>query len=600
MTSLGTKCVKDTMSAPHLEQGLSTTDGLPENSRGYAGMSNQRAELMRKEAYRTTRAVTMITFFCVGLLLVYHSFTVQSVTQSLDSSAGISQGNDTGHAFWNQDTNVDITVKTNINTLAGQVAVAEIIPDESYTADPKHHQSGCSSGAVSSHSSTGLVKRSGVDAASQQERTLETRSAQADKGKTPAYLAPPAPQGHDSSSPADTSSSDEAGTLESLGGRLTYEQAVAKGIRYIQLMKQQPKSKDEARLWTEKEIKDQGWVDHSEAGKVVSPSGIATLLKSFAPQFITTLEPDWRHTNKIAGSFLKKPILPTQAFYQQIINARAGVIFITNAHGPQKEGAKRSRAGSRLPELQHLSDFSYMAWSEAAKASKRSRKTLQKVVRCSIDNKDTKHIIARVTKEAQPGSLPYSRRMSFKAGSEQYSALLGTENGVGVAYLLAKHQTTLGWKVIDSIEVFYDQGFAYIVFNIRDVTPKSDKSGAAGPSKSFIYLLWDASSQLPRFENSSFLSPQAQIFPLQSKNLCARNKLNTSKTINGKQSYQGKPLKIWYVVPAITAPITVVIQHQAKILIFRYLLFLCAFVSPLGTQAKALPNKRSLIAVRYA
>ena len=53
-----------------------------------------------------------------------------------------------------------------------------------------------------------------------------------------------------------------------------------------------------------------------------------------------------------------------------------------------------------------------------------------------------------------------------------------------MAYLLAKHQTTLGWKVVDSIEVFYDQGFAYIVFNIRDAIPKTEKTGAAGSSRS--------------------------------------------------------------------------------------------------------------------
>ncbi|KAF7192821.1 hypothetical protein HII31_05869 [Pseudocercospora fuligena] len=315
-----------------------------------------------------------------------------------------------------------------------------------------------------------------------QKRDHESRSAPVGKGKSPAHLAPAPPHGLGSSSSVDTSSTDETESLESFKGRLTYNDAVAKGSKYLQLMKQQNKSKDKS--CTEEEAKKQGWVDHSDAD-VRNPSGISTLLTAFAPQFNTPsslVNSDWRHLSDGKGSWRKR-FRPTGAGYQQIVNARAGVIFITNTHGPKEEGAKQSPPVKVLPDMQHLSDFSYMAWTEAAKASKRSRKTLQKVVRCSIDNKDTKHIIAQVTNEAQPPSLPYSKRMSFKAGSKQYLALLGTENGVGVAYLLTEHQDSLGWKVIESIEVFSDQGFAYLVFNIRDAMRKSDKTGAAGPSK---------------------------------------------------------------------------------------------------------------------
>ena len=62
------------------------------------------------------------------------------------------------------------------------------------------------------------------------------------------------------------------------------------------------------------------------------------------------------------------------------------------------------------------------------------------------------------------------------AAETEAKALLGTPNGSGIAWLLIQHKRQLGWKMVDSVTLFWKDGHEgdlgsnpSLLFRIKDV-----------------------------------------------------------------------------------------------------------------------------------
>jgi hypothetical protein len=96
------------------------------------------------------------------------------------------------------------------------------------------------------------------------------------------------------------------------------------------------------------------------------------------------------------------------------------------------------------------------------------------------------HIVASNEYEKR---YPGWGRASWEMGSNEVTALLGTPNGAGIAYLLAQHKTHLGRKTLGKVHLVYneDDSNAYgrktpsLVFEHCDTIVDTDGSAAPGP-----------------------------------------------------------------------------------------------------------------------
>jgi hypothetical protein len=148
----------------------------------------------------------------------------------------------------------------------------------------------------------------------------------------------------------------------------------------------------------------------------------------------------------------------TYAAFSNIIDRNSGILVATSNCGPAHVLAMSGRQDERRPDLQQWSDIAYLQWSDPSLAHLLN--DLKYVVRSSIVNCETIAVIERVVANYRevdenwrlyPGSY-----ITWDIEDDDAKALLGTPNGNGVAWLLAQHKRELGWKVVQSVTVFWD------------------------------------------------------------------------------------------------------------------------------------------------
>lgn len=70
--------------------------------------------------------------------------------------------------------------------------------------------------------------------------------------------------------------------------------------------------------------------------------------------------------------------------------------------------------------------------------------------------------------------------MTFNATSLEGQALIGTPNGIGVAYLFIQHKRKLGHKMISAVTIFHPKGYGWmLLFHIVDVVRPQNGVGEA-------------------------------------------------------------------------------------------------------------------------
>jgi len=152
------------------------------------------------------------------------------------------------------------------------------------------------------------------------------------------------------------------------------------------------------------------------------------------------------------------------------------------------QNADGKKVGDDFPSLKFWSDVAYLQWTRHAK----DPSNLRCVLRIAIENPKTKAVVQHIMKDTLAKG-DESRSLRTGDDRDHVAALLGTPNGVGVAWLLIQHKPQLGHKTVEKVTVdchdnsgMTDDGTIdpSLVFHIRDVVAPEPGSGEVDRTKS--------------------------------------------------------------------------------------------------------------------
>jgi hypothetical protein len=102
-----------------------------------------------------------------------------------------------------------------------------------------------------------------------------------------------------------------------------------------------------------------------------------------------------------------------------------------------------------LPDVKAWSDVVFIEWQIQARRRELDFRGLKWVFRYSISNKKTKHVLL----ESSQGVLEWPGTL-LSMDEPGGIAMLGTPNGLGVAWLLATHKAQFGEMTVESVRVW--------------------------------------------------------------------------------------------------------------------------------------------------
>jgi hypothetical protein len=146
---------------------------------------------------------------------------------------------------------------------------------------------------------------------------------------------------------------------------------------------------------------------------------------------------------------------------------KAGFIVAYNNFGPA--WMLRKNKIKTLPDIRAWSDVTFLEWQRQALVSGQDVQQLKYVIRYEIINEDTCRIIEEAAGEDQiPTPWP---GLTESMSEEKGRAILGTPNGLGIAYMLATHKSHFGEKTIESVRVWWEGelGFIFASYKIGPV-----------------------------------------------------------------------------------------------------------------------------------
>ncbi|KAJ5613131.1 hypothetical protein N7510_006325 [Penicillium lagena] len=145
----------------------------------------------------------------------------------------------------------------------------------------------------------------------------------------------------------------------------------------------------------------------------------------------------------------------SRIYYTNAMSPSIGAIIAKNNYGHV--------VGAAAPAPDRWSAVTWYLWKQACRqANNQDPSGLDYIFRDHIINAQTKKaldaamIAAKAKKYDQVGT---SIVTTWTPDDEQFYAALATPNGVGVLYLLKDYPAGLGWKTIESISVFWLDGF---------------------------------------------------------------------------------------------------------------------------------------------
>ena len=103
-----------------------------------------------------------------------------------------------------------------------------------------------------------------------------------------------------------------------------------------------------------------------------------------------------------------------------------------------------------MPEVYAWSDIVWLLWADRAKKLGQQPGNLKYVFRHEIVTPDTRFIMNL----AEPMSGAIWPGHTFRKGTEEFQALLGTSHGRGIAFLVATHPNEMPGKDIESATCF--------------------------------------------------------------------------------------------------------------------------------------------------
>jgi hypothetical protein len=137
--------------------------------------------------------------------------------------------------------------------------------------------------------------------------------------------------------------------------------------------------------------------------------------------------------------------------------------------GPRQNPKVTGGADDPFPVLPRLSDILFLEFQRVMTENKQPMKELKGFWRESVENQDTKELATQISSDnGMLHGIPKWPGVDYGPDSDEFAALLGSPNGVGVAYILLQHREQLGQKTIKSVRVWYVMAL-HILFMVDDV-----------------------------------------------------------------------------------------------------------------------------------
>ena len=108
------------------------------------------------------------------------------------------------------------------------------------------------------------------------------------------------------------------------------------------------------------------------------------------------------------------------------------------------------------------SDLACLCWKDVCENKAEDIRNLRWIIRDTIDNLETKHVIDQVLDQHNVSSCNEEEEYitwpgeTLSTATYPGQALLGTPNCYGPMYMLGQHQETLGEGLVESFQVFYN------------------------------------------------------------------------------------------------------------------------------------------------
>jgi hypothetical protein len=231
-----------------------------------------------------------------------------------------------------------------------------------------------------------------------------------------------------------------------------------------------------------KQLGESGWTKLSDnSGALEEDKDIATF-NSWLDLNLDLTEKsnhqiEYQHLDKITGSD-GTVYYPSGAYYKNLYN-EGGIAALDNG-SPWKTGRNRDPPvdgkSKPFPPLKQWSDAVFLAYKDFCKSDPVKMKKLKGCLRHNVINTSAKEVLHEYMDKH--GDLqdnkpkPWPGTVYKLDVDDGFNVALGVPNGKGVAYLLATHRDSLGWKEIYSIRIFSTdwRGTYNILYYIRDHT----------------------------------------------------------------------------------------------------------------------------------
>lgn len=153
---------------------------------------------------------------------------------------------------------------------------------------------------------------------------------------------------------------------------------------------------------------------------------------------------------------------PFDSVLESVICPAAGLIVAFDNLSPSSHKGVEHYS-DQIPCVKHWSDIAFLQWAMRTEL----QFDLKFVLQYNVLNEPTLAVVDEIVSLDLQLEWP---GVTFDTRSLEGQALIGTPNGVGVAYLLIQHKRKLGHKMISAVTIFHPKGYSWVLlFHIVDV-----------------------------------------------------------------------------------------------------------------------------------
>lgn len=186
------------------------------------------------------------------------------------------------------------------------------------------------------------------------------------------------------------------------------------------------------------------------------------------------------------------------------IRYNPNMIIAENIYGAENEGRNQQPPvtgnPNPYPKLRIWSDVTFLEYQKFMQDTDQPLDGLEAVWHRVVSNTKTRDLAARLFRKAQWTDVPDWPGRDFLPGSDDFHALIGSNNGKGVAYLLLQHREQLGTKTITKVRVWKDHTL-HVLYTIDEIC--DDESDSSSESdKRLIRRIAEPDSEVLQKANS--------------------------------------------------------------------------------------------------